>query len=144
MARDDAGPGSGSGSGERRYIYSKCATCHTKVHVAAFYCPRCKNRTEWNANKKEWEPQTVYGSRNPEDLIYGVRLCGVDRCMVCEAALGGHPCRYAVCYGTGRGNCALCERYEARRYACCQAARKENAAARGAIQNDPAGGAGEQ
>jgi hypothetical protein len=138
MARDEAGPG--PESGERRYNYSKCATCHTKVHLGAFYCPRCKNRIDWNANKKEWVTQVVYGSRNPEDLIYGINLCAVERCMVCERALLGNPCRSASCYGTGRGRCELCGRYEAARYACCRERLRENAA--GAIQNDPAGGAG--
>jgi hypothetical protein len=122
MARDEAGPG--PESGERLYYYSKCATCHAKVHIGAFYCPRCKNRTDWNANKKEWETQAVYGSRNPEDRLYGLVLCAAERCMVCERALLGNPCRYASCYGTGRGRCELCGRYEAARYGCC----RENAA----------------
>jgi hypothetical protein len=137
MARDNAEPE----GGERRYYYGKCATCHTKVNIGAYFCPKCRNRVDWDANRKEWASQTVYGSRDPGDEIYGIRLCGVERCMVCETALGGHPCRYAMCYGTGRGSCALCERYEARRYACCQERQREHAAA-GAIQNDPSGGRG--
>jgi hypothetical protein len=126
-------------------MYGKCATCHIKVNINAYYCPRCKNPADWDANRKEWVMQTVYGSHNRDDEIYGIRLCSAARCIVCEAALGGHFCRYAYCYGTGRGKCALCGKYEARRYACCQEARKENEAieaalfSRGAIQNDPPG-----
>jgi hypothetical protein len=141
MARDNAEPKSGG----RKYYYSKCATCHTKVNISAYSCPRCKNRITWDANRKEWEVQAVYGSRDPDDEIYGITLCSVERCMVCETALGGHPCRYVMCYGTNRADrcdCASCERYEARRYACCQEARKENEAieaalfSRGAIQGE--------
>jgi hypothetical protein len=138
MARDEGAPE----GGRREYLYSKCATCHMKVNISAHVCPRCKNRVSWNANKAEWEVQVVYGSHNSEDWIYGQQLCGTERCMVCEKALLGNPCRYAYCYGTGRGRCALCERFEAERYSCCQERQRENAAIWGSIQSDPAGGGG--
>jgi hypothetical protein len=135
MARDD-----GQGEcGGKEYLYGRCATCHIKVNINAYFCPRCKNRVDWNANRKEWGYWGVYASGNPEDRLYGMRLCSVERCMVCEEALRGNPCRYAVCYGTGRGRCGLCGKYEAARYACCQARREEA----GAIQNDPAGRGGD-
>jgi hypothetical protein len=108
------------------------------VNISAFFCPRCKNRVTWNAVRKEWVPKTIYESCNPEDWLYGKMLCNADRCMVCDATLAGRPCRYEMCYGTGRGDCASCERYEAVRYACCQMRQRENEAQAEEIQKDMA------
>jgi hypothetical protein len=139
MARDEK---KAEETGERReYWYAKCATCHTKVNINAYWCPRCKNRVTWNANRGEWETQVIHASRNPDDRIYELQLCRVERCMVCETALLGNPCRYAFCYGIGRGRCGLCGKFEPVRYACCQERQRENAA--GAIRNDPSGEGGD-
>jgi hypothetical protein len=139
MARDAKAP---EGEREREYLYALCATCRLKVNIYAFSCPRCKNRVNFNAHKGEWTNEGVYGSADPDDKIYGTLLCSTERCMVCAEALRGNPCRYAYCFGTGRGRCALCERFEAARCACCRERQKENAAlaAEWAIQNDPAWG----
>jgi hypothetical protein len=139
MARDDS-PAAGGGPGEcggREYLYGICATCHLKVHISTYLCPRCKNRITWNANRKEWVTGVVYYSRNPEDRLYGMRLCSVAKCIVCEEALLGNPCRYEMCYGTGRGECEKCGKYENRRYRCCQEAQREEAAIEEAMRNDP-------
>jgi hypothetical protein len=139
MARDEAYAGE---ERQREYLYSLCATCRMKVNVNAFRCPRCKNRVDYNANKDEWTNGGVYASGDAGDRIYSIRLCSVEHCMACKEALGGKPCRYVYCYGTGRGKCALCGKFEAVRYACCQERQRENAAfaAERAIQNDPARG----
>lgn len=140
MARDDreeAGGGQAERGG-REYSYRKCATCHMKVHLSAYECPRCKNRVNWDANRKERVNDTIYSSHNPEDRIYETKLCSVERCMVCEEALLGNPCRHEYCYGTGRSDqCEACGRNEHRRYRCCQEAQREEAALEEAMRNDP-------
>jgi len=112
---------------ERTYIYRKCPTCGVKLHVCAYRCNKCGGLANRNSITGEWDDMT-YGSTDPSNKIYNLNLCDVDRCMQCHNTTVGTQCEYAYCFGTGKGRCDMCNRYEYTRYLCCQAKQKENRA----------------
>jgi hypothetical protein len=109
----------------REYLYSLCPTCREKVNINVYYCPKCGNPINKNANTGEYVVQVVYGSKNPENYIYCIRLNDYKHCPGCHVTqMEGKPCKYAPCYATNKGievgNCGKCERYEPVRFTCCR------------------------
>jgi hypothetical protein len=109
-----------SAQDKRRYMFRKCPTCGVKLHVSAFTCWKCGNRYNFNANTGKWVDDVIYGSTNPNDAIYNRILNDVERCLTCQNTQRGKTCDHAYCFGSGRGRCDMCERYENTRFMCCQ------------------------
>jgi len=126
---------------ERRYIYKLCPTCGVKLHVDAFFCWKCGNRHNWNANTKKWADEMTYGSTNPDDAIYCLRLNNIDKCMTCFNTQKGKPCDYIMCFGIGKGNCDMCDRFHSTRFMCCQEFQEKERAANMTDPSDSNGGA---
>ena len=112
----------------RKYIFRRCPSCTVKLHVNAFLCWKCGKRYNYNANTGQWVNEIVYGSENPSDAIYSKFINDVDKCLICRNTQNGKTCHYAICYGTGKGNCDLCNKFDGFRFMCCQDAQKENKA----------------
>ena len=91
------------------YIFKKCLPCRIKFNINAYRCPKCAMRAH----------DMTYGSNNPDDAIYSMKI-NQDKCCLCSNTLQGNPCLYAICFGTGRGDCELCKRFNSTRYECCQ------------------------
>ena len=105
---------------KKRYIYRKCPTCGVKLHIDEYTCWKCGNRYDFNGNTGKWAEDMIYGSTNPSDAIYSLRLNNVKKCMTCRNTQRGNPCDYSMCFGTGKGRCDNCNRYENTRFMCCQ------------------------
>jgi hypothetical protein len=97
------------------YIYKKCKPCGIKLHVLARSCWKCGKHTE----------DMAYGSDNSEDAIYNREVNDVKKCLNCRNTKDGKTCKYAICFGTGRGRCELCNMYENMRFMCCQELQKK-------------------
>jgi hypothetical protein len=68
----------------------------------------------------------IYCSHSPEDARYSARLNSVEKCMACWKGENiENLCKPAICFGTGRGKCELCRRFEDVRFDCCQQAQRE-------------------
>jgi len=93
----------------KKYIFKRCRSCKLKVHVSAITC-QCGTKVE----------DMTYGSNDPSDALYNLSLNSVDKCISCITVQQGNPCRYTICFGSGRGKCDLCRRFDASRFQCCQ------------------------
>ena len=98
-----------------KYYYRLCRSCKTKLHLNEFRCRKCG------------EPvQSIVYSQNPEDAIYNTPLNSVKKCMDCHNVRQGIICEPIGCFGTGRGSCGYCEKFEWVRFDCCRKAQKED------------------
>jgi len=91
-------------------IYKRCLPCGVKVHVCASVCWKCGKRVE----------EMTYGSEGPGAAIYNKMLNNIEKCLFCPDARNGNICTYAVCFGSGRGDCAICRNTESGRFNCCR------------------------
>ena len=98
------------GNAEKTYIIKRCLPCGEKLHVNAYKCNKCRRRAD----------SMTYGSRDPDDAIFNWLLNRVDGCVFCLNAKQGNPCVYIICYGSGKGDCGICKRFNSTRYECCQ------------------------
>jgi hypothetical protein len=104
-----------------RPMYILCPTCRVKNSLGAYFCRECGGRCDRNEKTGKYAPMTVYGSGNPDDVIFNIDLNDYTKCVNCpRVQKGGGPCAYASCFGTGKGNCGVCERFSGARHSCCQ------------------------
>ena len=99
----------------KEYFYHHCLPCKVKVHIDSNTCWKCGQKVE----------DMVYGSENPNDAMYSYALNKVEKCFNCYNVQKGTVCRYAYCFGTGRGDCESCNRFEGTRFNCCQNEQKK-------------------
>ena len=104
---------------KREYIFRLCPTCGVKLHTCAFICFKCGKRYNYDANSGKWV-DFVYKSTNSSDAIYNRKMNDVEKCFNCWNTQNNNTCKYIYCYGSGRGNCAACKRFESTRFDCCQ------------------------
>jgi len=93
------------------YMFKKCLPCRIKLNINVYRCPKCARRAD----------DMIYGSSNPDDATYGMSI-NQDKCCLCSNTLQGNPCLYVICFGTGRGACETCKRFNSTRFECCQRA----------------------
>ena len=110
--------------GEKKYFYRRCPTCGVKLHVAAYRCWKCGNQANYNEDTRQWQDM-IYFSNNQNDAIYGRVFNDHERCVSCFNTQKGRHCKYAICFGTGKGSCGICDRFENVRFMCCQNVQKQ-------------------
>jgi len=91
-------------------IYKRCLPCGVKAHVCARACWKCGNSVG----------DMTYGADDPNDAIFNAALNSVEKCFLCPNAWRGSPCKRVICFGSGRGDCKACGKYENARFNCCQ------------------------
>ena len=96
--------------GGKEYFYHRCLPCKVKVNVNSDTCWKCGQKVE----------ALVYGSENQNDALYSAMMNNVEKCFTCFNVQRGNICKYAYCFGTGRGDCTYCNRFHDIRFACCQ------------------------
>jgi len=94
----------------KTYIYKRCLPCGIKLHVDSYTCWKCGKRVK----------DMTYGSENPNDLIFNIYLNKTEKCFSCFNTQHGKTCKYIFCFGSGRGNCGICNNVESARFNCCQ------------------------
>lgn len=99
----------------KTYLFSRCPSCRVKVNIWASNCWKCGQKN--GGKEKVWE---THGSDNPNDAIYGWMLNLIDICIACPVTQRGRTCKYARCFGTGKGNCDMCREFEGTLFDCCQ------------------------
>ena len=100
-----------TGQKSKTYFYHYCEYCKVKLHVEAISCWKCGVRPK----------STIYYSTDPEDALYNTPMNCVEVCMKCYTVLNlGIVCAPIICFGTGRGKCDACNRFESIRFECCQ------------------------
>lgn len=99
-------------TGGKDYLFKRCLQCGVKLHVSAYSCWKCGRKAE----------NMVYSSNNPNDAVYNLTVNDVDRCLICRNTQSGNTCKYNYCFGSGRGKCGYCNRFESMRFMCCQEA----------------------
>jgi len=104
---------------KREYIFRLCPTCGVKLHICAFICFKCGKRYNYDANSGKWV-DLVCRSTNSADVIYNRKMNDVEKCFNCWNTQKNNTCKYIFCYGSGRGNCDACQRFESTRFDCCQ------------------------
>ena len=104
---------------KRIYMFRICPSCGVKMHINAFLCWSCEKRHNYNVKTSKWE-DIIHGSENENDAIYSLLLNNADKCFSCQNTKKGSPCKYAHCFGTGKGICDTCNRFESIRFMCCQ------------------------
>jgi hypothetical protein len=116
----------------RLFLYFLCPTCGVKLHLDAYWCWKCGNQANWNANKKNgdgtlgaYEVKGAYASDDPEDGIYCRKMNDCEICMTCKNTQLNRTCAYFHCFGSGRGNCGVCERTPNSPFLCCRERREE-------------------
>ena len=104
---------------KRTYLFRLCPSCGTKLNIYAILCFKCEKRHDYNAKTGKWQ-DVIYSTQNENDAIYSRLMNNVDKCMVCPNTKNGNTCKYIYCYGSGKGDCDLCNRFESIRFMCCQ------------------------
>lgn len=113
-------------AGKKLYFYQRCLPCDVKLHISAYECWKCGKRPE---------PHIAYGSENPNDAIYSLRLNSIKKCLDCYNTQRGNTCKYIICFGSVPGqktetvrrntDCEACNRFHSIRFECCQQLQKE-------------------
>lgn len=104
---------------KRIYMFRRCPSCGNKLHTCAILCFKCGKRHNYNANTGKWE-DVIYGSENENDAVYDMIFNNVDKCLICRNTQNGSPCKPIYCFGSGKGDCDACNRFESIRFMCCQ------------------------
>jgi hypothetical protein len=100
----------------RTFLFGRCVSCGTKLHVIARACLICGK-----------EPENIlYESHDPQDYIFNISLNNIKKCTKCFNVTNlKKPCPPIGCFGTGRGSCENCRRFEDNRFNCCQEYQKQ-------------------